>query len=78
MAAVKIAYDMTLTWTPLRDLEIFKILIRLPLDVQLTQIMNSDISRALIERNGDGLSQLISDQKNAGNALSNLTDFLLK
>ena len=68
----------TLTWTPLRDLEIFKILIRLPLDVQLTQIMNSDISRALIERNGDGLSQLISDQKNAGNALSNLTDFLLK
>ena len=68
----------TLTWTPLRDLEIFKILLRLPLDVQLTQIMNSDISKALIERNGTGLSQLISDQKNSGNPLSNLTDFLLK
>jgi hypothetical protein len=68
----------TLTWTPLRDLEIFKILLRLPVDVQLTQIMNSDISRALIERNSPGLTRLISDQKNAGNALSNLTDFLLK
>jgi len=40
--------------------------------------MNSDISKALIERNGTGLSQLISDQKNSGNPLSNLTDFLLK
>lgn len=68
----------TLTFTPLRDLEIFKILIRLPLDIQLTQIMNSDISKALIERNKPGLSQLISDQKNAGNALANLADFLLK
>lgn len=68
----------TLTWTPLRDLEIFKILLRLPLDVQLTQIMNSDISKTLIERNGSGLSRLISDQKNSGNELSNLTDFLLK
>jgi hypothetical protein len=67
----------TLTWTPLRDLEIFKILLRLPLDIQLTQIMNSDISKVLIDRNSPGLSQLISDQKNAGNALRNLTDFLL-
>ena len=67
----------TLTWTPLRDLEIFKILLRLPLDIQLTQIMNSDISKVLIERNSPGLSRLISDQKNAGNALRNLTDFLL-
>lgn len=68
----------TLTWTPLRDLEIFKILLRLPVDVQLTQIMNSDISRALIEQNSPGLSRLISDQKNAGNAQRNLADFLLK
>jgi len=68
----------TLTWTPLRDLEIFKLFLRLPLDVQLTQIMNSAISKALIERNSPGLSRLISDQKNAGNALSNLTDFLLQ
>jgi hypothetical protein len=68
----------TLTWTPLRDLEIFKILLRLPLDVQLTQIMNSDISKKLIERNGPGLTRLISNQKNSGNPLSNLTDFLLK
>jgi len=67
----------TLTFTPLRDLEIFKILLRLPLDIQLTQIMNSDISKALIERNGPGLTRLISNQKNVGNPLSNLVDFLL-
>lgn len=68
----------TLTWTPLRDLEIFKILLRLPLEVQLTQIMNSDISKALIERNSPGLTKVISDQKNSGNLQKNLTDFLLK
>lgn len=67
----------TLTFTPLRDLEIFKILLRLPLDIQLTQIMNSNISKALIERNGPGLTRLISNQKNVGNPLSNLVDFLL-
>jgi len=67
----------TLTWTPLRDLEIFKILLRLPIKDQLGQMMNSSISRALIERNGPGLTGLISDQKNSGNPLSNLTDFLL-
>jgi hypothetical protein len=68
----------TLTWTPLRDLEIFKILLRLPTNIQLTQIMNSGISQTLIERNSPGLTRLISDQKNSGNAMKNLTDFLLK
>ena len=67
----------TLTWTPLRDLEIFKMLIRLPATVALGQIMHSDISRMLIEKNKPGLSQLFSDQKNSGNPLSNLCDFLL-
>lgn len=67
----------TLTWTPLRDLEIFKILIRLPATVALGQIMHSEISRMLIEKNKPGLSQLFSNQKNSGNPLSNLCDFLL-
>jgi hypothetical protein len=67
----------TLTWTPLRDLEIFKMLIRLPATAALGQIMNSEISRLLIEKNKSGLSQLISSQKNSGNPLSNLCDFLL-
>jgi len=67
----------TLTWTPLRDLEIFKMLIRLPATVALGQIMNSEISELLIEKNKPGLSQLFSNQKNSGNPLSNLCDFLL-
>jgi hypothetical protein len=65
----------TLTWTPLRDLRIIKILLRLPVQAALGQIMNSDISRAVIERNYPGLSKCISDQKNSGNAMANLVNF---
>lgn len=68
----------TLTWTPLRDLEIFKALLRIPADQAVEQIMNSAISLELIERNQPGLSRLISDQKNTGNMMSNLSDFLLQ
>ena len=68
----------TLTWTPLRDLEIFKVLLRLPTESAIGQIMNSDLSRQLIERNCPGLTRLISDQKNTGNMMSNLCDFLLQ
>lgn len=68
----------TLTWTPLRDLEIFKILIRLTVSNALGQIMHSKISKRLIEKNKPGLSRLISDQKNSGNMLSNLCDLLIK
>lgn len=62
----------TLTWTPLRDLEIFKIMLRLPVDLLVGQIMNSNFSRQLIERNSPGLTQVISDQKNNGNLMKNL------
>jgi hypothetical protein len=68
----------TLTWTPLRDLEIFKALLRLPADSAVGQIMNSNISLQLIERNRPGLSALISDQKNTGNVMNNLCRFLLQ
>ena len=67
----------TLTWTPLRDLEIFKLLLRLPVDAAMGQIMNSDISRRLIEKNCHGLSRVMSAQKNSGNAMENLVDLLL-
>lgn len=67
----------TLTWTPLRDLEIAKLLLRLPVDAALGQIMNSDISCQLIEQNKPGLTGVISDQKNSGNIMKNLVDFLL-
>ena len=65
----------TLTWTPLRDLAIVKLLLRLPVDDLLGQIMNSDISRRLIEQNKPGLTRVISDQKNSGNSMKNLADF---
>jgi hypothetical protein len=67
----------TLTWTPLRDLEIFKMILRLPQEHALGQIMNSEFSLRLIERNKSGLSTLVSDQKNTGHVFKNLTDFLL-
>ena len=66
----------TLTWTPLRDLEIFKLMLQLPLDSALKQILNSDISRRLIEQNCPGLTSVISTQKNSGNDMENLCDFL--
>ena len=66
----------TLTWTPLRDLRIFKLFLRLNPDSALTQILNSDISKRLIEKNYPGLTNVISDQKNSGNAMSNLINFL--
>lgn len=62
----------TLTWTPLRDLEVFKIMLRLPLTHAVDQIMNSEFSRRLIERNAPGATQFLSDQKNTGPALKNL------
>jgi hypothetical protein len=68
----------TLTWTPLRDLEIFKLLLRLPLSSQLGQIMDSVISYRLIEKNEPRLTKLISDQKNTDNQMSNLAKFILK
>lgn len=67
----------TLTWTPLRDLEIYKMFLRLTPQAAIPQIMDSAISIELMERNYPGLSNIISDQKNTGNYLKNLADFLL-
>jgi hypothetical protein len=62
----------TLTWTPFRDLKLLKIMLSMPYEDQLTQIMDSKISCALIERNVPGLSKYLSTQKNHGNFMSNL------
>ena len=67
----------TLTWTPLRDLEIFKLMLRLPMDSAIEQVMNSETSIKLIERNSPGLSKFLSDKKNVGNVLSNLPRLIL-
>jgi|GEM_PF-5137652 len=68
----------TLTWTPLRDLEIFKILLRLSTAHAIDQILDSKISKLLIEKNVPNMSKLISDQKNSTNPMKNLSDWLFK
>jgi hypothetical protein len=62
----------TLTWTPLRDLEIFKLMLQLPLADALDQFLDSKLSLDIIEHNCPGLSRAVSDQKNTGHAMSNL------
>lgn len=67
----------TITWTPLRDLEIFKLMLRLPQQDAISQILNSQISMDIIEQNCPGLSSAVSAQKNMYNYLANLADFVL-
>lgn len=62
----------TLHWTPLRDLDIFKIIMRLPLQNAVEQMVDNKFSRALIERNIPNGSDFISSQKNTGPVLKNL------
>jgi hypothetical protein len=66
----------TLTWTPLRDLELFKLFLQLPVDQVKSQVLDSTISRDLIERNVPGLSTALSPQKNTGNYMKNLKNLL--
>ena len=66
----------TLTWTPFRDLQLFKLFLALPYEQALGQIMNSSVSRELIERNVPGLTKVLSDQKNTDNAMRNLWGLL--
>lgn len=62
----------TLTWTPLRDLELLKLFLQLPFELARGQILDSTVSKELIERNSPGLTSVISDQKNSGNYMRNL------
>jgi len=66
----------TLTYTPLRDLEIFKVLMRLDIDSAINQIIDSSISKKLIERNDSSLIACLSDSKNHENYMSNLVHLL--
>jgi hypothetical protein len=63
----------TLTWTVLRDIEVLKLLLRVPVESAIGQILNSDISNKLTERNLPGSTVWISDQKNTGAMRKNLT-----
>ena len=66
----------TLTYTPLRDIEIFKIIASLNRDDLIDQVMNSLIHKKLIEQNAPELLAGISDQKNSNNCMANLTKIL--
>ena len=67
----------TLTYTPLRDLKIFKTMLQLDLDSAKRQIMNGEITKALIERNDAKLLPHISSQKNSKDSLSFLVNLTL-
>lgn len=68
----------TLTFTPLRDLKIFKMFLRLPVDDGLGQILNSSISKELIALNDPDLLNYLSDVKNTGECLANLAYLMSK
>jgi hypothetical protein len=67
----------TLTWTPLRDLEIFKLMLRLPLNYAIAQILDSKLSKDLISLVNPDFVNLISDQKNSKYPMKNLVDLLI-
>ena len=71
-------FGNTLTWTPLRDLRIFKLIARLPVDNLKQQIMNSVIQRTLIDKNNPEILNYLSTKKNSVNYLENLTNLYCK
>jgi len=66
----------TITWTPFRNIDIFKLTARLPLDQLKRQLMDSSIQLELIRRNDPNLLSVLSAQKNSLNYLENLADYL--
>ena len=67
----------TLTFTPMRDLEILKQFLSMPWHIQQGQIFNSDISRQLIIRNWPQALNILSSQKNHENYLENLDQLIV-
>jgi len=68
----------TLTWTPLRDLRIFKLIARLPIKDLKDQVMNGAVQKELIKRNNPELLNYLSTQKNSFNYMENLTGLYCK
>lgn len=66
----------TLTWTPLRDLEMFKLFTRLEPQALVTQVMHSTVQKELIRRHAPEVLGYLSTQKNSKNSLENLVALL--
>ena len=67
-------FGNTLTWTPLRDIRLFKLIARLPIEDLKQQIMNSAIQINLIGKNNPKILDYLSTKKNSKNFFSNLTN----
>lgn len=65
----------TLTFTPLHDMEIMKLIMRLPAESAIAQILDSKISKRLIAMNDSNLLRYLSTEKNS-EPLSNLWELL--
>jgi len=68
----------TLTFTPLRDLDIFKMFLRLPAENLGTQIGGGEISLKLIEMNDPELLNYLSSTKNVASSFHNLIHLMDK
>ena len=66
----------TQTWTPLRDIELFKLFARLEPLALIGQVMNSTVQIELIRRNNPKILGCLSTQKNSLNYFENLTNLL--
>jgi hypothetical protein len=66
----------TLTWTPMRDLEMFKLIARLEPRALVTQVMHSTVQKELIRRHAPEVLGYLSTQKNSNNYLENLVPLL--
>jgi len=67
----------TLTWTPLRELEIFKLIANLQIEDLKDQVMNSAVQKELIKRNDPLILDYLSNKKNDLNYMENLTGLLI-
>lgn len=66
----------TLTWTPLRELDVFKLVASLGIDDLKDQVMNSVLQIELIRRNDPKILTYLSEQKNSLNHMANLANLL--
>jgi hypothetical protein len=69
-------FGRTLTWTPMRDLEMFKLFARLEPQALAGQTMNSTVHKELIRRHCPEVLGYLSTQKNSKNSLENLVGLL--
>lgn len=67
----------TITYTPLRDLNITNCILNLPKEIVFDQIMDSKLSKFLIEKNDKNLLHFLSTYKNYENYMENLIGLVI-